>query len=167
MTLPPPTLLSNTPLPSCQVWTPLLPDWNSRKKTFVPPLHPPPGVPVDNMMKHPPPPPPPTRTTKKTCTYVDGVCDLHGPAKRTWKPVRVRTRGPDGRSLTMENREYSWKCKLLPGQTKLSFPLARTTRGTQEGDTRQQGEELDASVGQGGTVLRAGINLDRSENTDR
>ena len=29
-----------------------------------------------------PPPPPPPRTNKNTCTYVDGVCNLHGPAKR-------------------------------------------------------------------------------------
>ena len=114
-----------------------------------------------------PPPPPPPRTTKKTCTYVDGVCNLHGPAKRTWKPVRVRTRGPDGRSRTVVNREYSWKCGLLPGQTKLSFPTARTTRGTQERDTRLQGEQLDASEGQGVIVLRAGFNLDQNENTDR
>ena len=73
----------------------------------------------------------------------------------------------DGRSRTIENREYSWKCGLLPGQTKLSFPTARTSRGTHERDTRLQGEELDASEGQGGIVLRAGFNLDQNETTDR
>ena len=100
---------------------------------------------------------------------MDGVCNLHGPAKRTWKPKNVRTTGPDGTPRMIVQREYSWRCKLLPGQTRLSFASAGALGGTLRGDTRlhdRRGEELDATEGQGERVLtdaRAGINLERTE----
>ena len=94
------------------------------------------------------------RRKKAKCSYVDGICNQHGPgAKLRWKPTGVKTTNPDGRPEL--GKDFYYECEVSVGlggrrflQPKISSLMTPgTIKKTQE-DTQKTISFATHSVGQ-------------------
>ena len=92
------------------------------------------------------------------CTYVKGVCDIHGEgARKYYKPLILKHEGPDGRVTRSIKKKAYYQCDLgqrgrggRMRQPKISFLRMTTTTTTRDIDDNTVGYlGLDnSSVGQ-------------------